>query len=471
MQDKKDSTIISKIPSIDKLLKTEPFRILQRDYGRSLTKKILQNHLAVVREKARHKELESESLEITYLVKNVQKNIQCKIQSKLQSVFNLTGIVLHTNLGRSLLPNEAINAIVRTSAIPVNLELDLENNKRIDRELLIEDQLCQLTGGDAATIVNNNASAILIMLKTLANRKEVIISRGELVEIGGTFRLTDIMKSSGVKLCEIGTTNCTNECDYRNSINKKTAVLMKVNCSNYKISGFTKSVELKNIANIGREFGIPVCVDLGSGSLLDFSEYELPKEDTVKEAIFSGADLVTFSGDKMLGGPQAGLLVGQSDLIMKIRKNPLMRALRVSKLTLTALEAILNLYQSPELLSHKLPTLRLLIRSQVAIRSVSEKVKPIVQKFLGSDYEVESVPMNSAIGGGSCPTAQLSSYGLLIKSNKKGYLSRSSIMKLESRLKGLPRPVLGRLSKNSIWLDFRCLEEFETKDFIKQLSI
>ncbi|UOF93891.1 MAG: L-seryl-tRNA(Sec) selenium transferase [Bordetella sp.] len=459
----------SKIPSLGRLIQTDYFKVLEKDYGKTLIKEFLRSYFSNLRVKAKNGNLTNEHLDVNHIFNSIEKNIKSENQSKLKKIFNLTGTVLHTNFGRALLPNEAIDAIVRISNFPINLEFDLDNGKRGDRDLLLEDLLCKLTEAESATIVNNNAAAVFLMLNTLGKRREVIVSRGELVEIGGTFRIPDIMKSAGVRLIEVGTTNCTHEIDYKNAITEHTAMIMKINCSNYKISGFTKSVCLENIVHIGHSANIPVSVDLGSGLLLDFAKWGLPKEKTVKEILKLGADLVTFSGDKLLGGPQAGLLVGRANLISKIKKNPLKRILRVNKLIIAALESVLNLYKTPEFLDQTLPTLRLLTRSQEDIQQISELIKPILQKFVGSNYFIEVISMFSQIGSGTFPIEKLPSYGFIIRSNNKGKLKKLAIHSLEKKFKNLSYPIIGRISDNAIWLDMRCLEFSEKEIFINQL--
>lgn len=392
-----------------------------------------------------------------------EKRLTAQTQSALHPVINLSGTVLHTNLGRAQQAEEAIAAVTQAMRSPVTLEYDLDGAGRGHRDRALADLLCQLTGAEDACIVNNNAAAVLLMLAATANGKEVVVSRGELVEIGGAFRIPDVMRQAGCVLHEVGTTNRTHAKDYRAAVNENTALLMKVHTSNYQIEGFTKTVEEAELADIGRELNVPVIADLGSGSLVDLCQYGLPKEPMPQEMIAAGVSLVSFSGDKLLGGPQAGIVVGKRELIAKLQQHPLKRALRSDKMTLAALEATLRLYLHPEKLTERLPTLRLLSRDAASIRAQAELLLPhITAHFADFDVRIESC--QSQIGSGSLPVDRLPSAALTFTPRDgRG----RSLDALSARWRALPVLVIGRIYDGRLWLDLRCLED--EKRFLEML--
>jgi L-seryl-tRNA(Ser) seleniumtransferase len=455
------------IPSLDRLLHAPPFSALIGCYGRSRVGTLLRRQLAALRERALSGTLSRAELTEPALATQLAAALAEDGRSRLRPVFNLTGTVLHTNLGRALLPDEAVQAVARALTTSVSLEFDLVSGRRGERDAVVEELLCELTGAEAATVVNNNAAAVLLALSALAARREVIVSRGELIEIGGSFRLPDIMRQAGTRLIEVGTTNRTHPADYEQAVGERTALLMKVHTSNYLISGFTHAVDIPELQRIAQRAGVPLFADLGSGSLVELGDWQLPREPTVHATLSAGADLVSFSGDKLLGGPQAGVLVGRTELIAALRKHPLKRALRVGKLTLAALEAVLQLYRAPEHLAQRLPTLRLLTRAAATMHAQAVRLRPPLQQALGPGYAVTEAALSSQVGSGAQPVEQLASYGLAIR-RLTGPGRTPSLARLEQRLRALPRPVLGRLAEDTLWLDLRCLEEADESAFLAQ---
>ena len=371
---------------------------------------------------------------------------------------NATGTLLHTNLGRALLPQVAIDAIARVAGHPVNLEYDLARGERGQREEPVEMLLVALTGAEAATVVNNNAAAVLVALNTLASGREVVVSRGELIEIGGAFRLPEVMEKSGAILKEVGTTNRTHPGDFERAIGPQTGLLLKVHTSNYKIVGFSSEVTLGELVAIGNQHHVPVMEDLGSGALVDLGRYGLPKEPVVAERIALGTDIVTFSGDKILGGPQAGLVVGKKHWISQISRNPLHRAVRCGKLTIAALEATLKLYQESGNLVEDLPTLRAFVRPIAELDRVAERVIPDLQRFLGEGFQLTVENSTAQIGSGALPTEELPSKIIAVENEEV------SAEGIAARFRSASPPILGRIRDGRFLLDLRTI--FDPEDLI-----
>ncbi|MER9020422.1 L-seryl-tRNA(Sec) selenium transferase [Mesorhizobium sp. M0898] len=442
------------LPSVDQVLRTPLAAAAIERFGRQAATEAIRRAVADARMASRI--AGAVVPEANDLAGDALVQLRDGERSSLRPVFNLTGTVLHTNLGRALLAKEAVEAVRLAMREAVALEFDVDKGERGERDDHLRSLVCELTGAEDATVVNNNAAAVLLVLNTLALGREAIVSRGELIEIGGSFRMPEIMTRAGARLVEVGTTNRTHRKDYVAAIGPETGLILKVHTSNYRIEGFTAEIRAPELASIAKAHGIPLIHDLGSGTLVDLARYGLGREPTVREAVADGADLVTFSGDKLLGGPQAGFIVGRRDLLAAIRRNPMKRALRVDKLRLAALEATLKLYRDPDRLAERLPTLRLLSRSVREIAAQAKRLAPLVADAVGEAFAVNTVECRSQVGSGALPLETMPSAGLALKPRSG---SGRSLVALAAALRGLDVPVIGRIENQALVLDFRCLED------------
>ncbi|MGM7892386.1 L-seryl-tRNA(Sec) selenium transferase [Yersinia enterocolitica] len=443
--------LYSQLPAIDSLLRAPEMAPLLDEYGAALLTENLRLMQAEAREYIRQFHTLADWCADWPAALRHRLNQR---QPALKPVFNLSGTVLHTNLGRAPLAESAIAAVTDAMRGAVTLEYSLSGAGRGHRDRAVADLLCELTGAEDACIVNNNAAAVFLMLTVMAAGKQVVVSRGELVEIGGAFRIPDVMRQAGCELVEVGTTNRTHLKDYRQAISEHTGLLMKVHTSNYSIEGFTASVAEQQLAALGHEFAIPTATDLGSGSLVDMTRYGLPAEPMPQQLIAAGVDLVTFSGDKLLGGPQAGIILGKKQWIDQLQQHPLKRALRADKMTLAALDATLRLYQQPDRLTELLPTMRLLTRSAQDIAESAQRVLAALNSRYGAEFTLAVEPCWSQIGSGSLPVDRLPSWAVTF-TPKEG--RGSALEALTARWRGLAKPIIGRVADGRLWLDLRCL--------------
>jgi L-seryl-tRNA(Ser) seleniumtransferase len=456
------------IPSVDEVLRSAQGLVAVARFGHEATRSAVRDGLEHVRKQARQADGDvTDRAGVVVIVAGIATAaLEAADAPRVKRVFNLTGTVLHTNLGRAVLAEAAIEAAAAAMRHPAALEFDLETGGRGERDDAIRGLVRELTGAEDVIVVNNNAAAVFLVLNSLAAGRETIVSRGELIEIGGAFRIPEIFARAGTRLVEVGTTNRTHLRDYAGAMGPQTAAIMKVHTSNYRIEGFTKEVTAAELAPVARDKGVPLVDDLGSGTLVDLSRWGLVRERTVQDALRDGADLVTFSGDKLLGGPQAGFIAGRRDLVQACQKNPIKRAVRLDKVRLAALEATLRLYRNPDRLAETLPTLRFLSARPAMLRPAAERVAAALADRLGGDWTVTCVDCASQIGSGALPLETLPSAGVAARPTA-GHEGRR-LDELASALRGLPIPVIARIEKGALVMDVRCLDDEPA--FLAQLA-
>jgi L-seryl-tRNA(Ser) seleniumtransferase len=451
--------LFKQIPSVQVLLQDPDLN--KYDIDVKFLKKIIQDEIRLLRTRlSRSSTSNLKNLSGT-LRNNILDRLKTLNQPSLKRVVNATGIILHTNLGRAPIPPEARGFLMQIIENYNNLELNLNTGQRGNRDDHVEELVCLLTGAEAALIVNNNAAAVLLTLNSLANRKEVPVSRGELVEIGGSYRMPDVMKASGVKMIEVGTTNKTHLKDYEERINKKTAALLKVHTSNYRIMGFTQSVSLESLVALARKYDLPLIYDMGSGALVDLSKYGVEKEPIANEIIDMGVDVVTFSGDKILGGPQSGIIIGRGEYIKKIKKNSLTRALRCDKLTYAILEMTLKIYLNSATISKRIPVFEML---NISLKNLRSRATEIQEKVTSSNLEIQIEKSISQMGSGALPLEEIPSISLRISSKR---YSASNIAK---RLCENDTPIIGYIREENLFLNLRTIRSDEIPIVIKAMN-
>ncbi|MDO8885640.1 L-seryl-tRNA(Sec) selenium transferase [Candidatus Oleimmundimicrobium sp.] len=460
---------LRKLSAVDEILELSAMKDLISNYPRMVVVNAVRTVINKLRktiiEAKKDDELKDISLEPEDLVPLVSELVKEVMSPSLRRVINATGVVVHTNLGRSILAPSAVDAVLNVASSYSNLEFNLDKGVRGDRHSHVESLLCALTGAEAAMVVNNNAGAVLLALSTIANGKEVVISRGQLVEIGGSFRIPDVMRQSGAILKEVGATNKTYLEDYREAIGEETALLLKVHTSNFKVVGFAAEVSLQDLVTLGKEHNLPVMDDLGSGVFLDLSEYGLPShEPTVCESVKAGADIVTFSGDKLLGAPQAGIIVGEKKLIEQMKKDPLTRALRVDKLTLAGLEETLRLYLDPAKAIEEIPTLNMILTPLLELKKKAAKLARKINEKIGTKYLVEIIEDTSRVGGGALPLVELPTAVVALSAKNL------SVSKLESKLRKSDPSIISRVHEDKVFLDVRTIQPEEIEEIVGVLA-
>ncbi len=459
------NTLFRALPSMDACLKALEQEESLQDCPRPLVHSAVENFLNDIRTQIKAgKPMQAEKLHLEALMPRLLPHVIKSTRPRLQRTLNATGVVIHTNMGRSVLPKAAVEAVHQAIMGYSNLELDLSHGGRGSRQSIVEDLLCHISGAEAAMVVNNNAAAVLLVLDALCKGGEVIVSRGQLVEIGGSFRIPDVMERSGATLREVGTTNRTHIEDYERAINENTIALMRVHTSNYRIVGFHKEVPLPELVALGEQHNLPIIEDLGSGSLVNLHAYGLPDEPTVQEVVQGGAHVVTFSGDKVLGGPQAGIIVGKKELIERMRKNPLHRALRCDKCTLAALEATLRIYAQPQKALEDIPTLRMITSSSEELSQKAQALLELLQEQLGHVLRLHTQEDVSRVGGGSFPERDLPTTLVCLKPK------HLSATQLKNRLLEIMPPLIGRLEENAFCLDVRTLASEEWPEVVAVLE-
>jgi L-seryl-tRNA(Ser) seleniumtransferase len=443
----------ARLPSVDKIIRSAALTVVVDRYGLELVKATVRE----LQQQARNAATPPAwALAAEHYPAEVERRLNERVGPGLVRVFNMTGTVIHTNLGRALISRAMAEAGIAAAVDPVTLEYDLDSARRGDRDTLIEPMLCALTGAEAATVVNNNAAALLLILNTFGLGKSVPVSRGELIEIGGSFRLPEIIERAGCTIREVGTTNRTHPGDFEGAIDASTGLLLKVHPSNYRIEGFTRSVDTQTLGGIARTRGIPLVVDLGSGALVNLERYGLPHEPTVAETLSHGADLVTFSGDKLLGAVQAGLIVGRREMIERIKRNPLKRALRCDKITLGILHYTLRLYQDPDRLAQELPLLRTLTRPVEQLHVSARRIAEHLRHRIDSSFDIGATESHCQIGSGALPETALDSAAVRITT-----ATDTQLRSFAARLRRLPTPVIGRIHDGVLWLDVRTVDDVD----------